>query len=348
MSAINQKQSENAVPLYVCKPDFYKIPPPDKDGNFDNSFQEEGLKLQEADPVGFLMQAKAQHERLCQVFARISGLEPIYLSPKDGLGDAVFTSDPFITIVVPDGNAKKRIIIPSKFTNIHRPGEVPHNLNLLKSLFPDSNVINPLYNIEGSGDNTYDEFRGVYWSGFVSNGEEGKSSAGRSDKKSHVFLQAATDIPVHSIETYEPWFHIDVVICPLPCGRIMVYPESMTPESFEYFKQKAFIDYGLDPDEYMITVSKQDAYDYACNARYIGKNIILPKCSNEHAQKLEKAGYTVHQVDLSCFLASGGGVKCLSHNIGLVHKSGGTSGKIIKPSPQDIEAVEAMKLQLAA
>ena len=357
------------IPLLVSEVDHYLIPGPDENGAYDNTFQKAGYRQQQSDPEGFLLLAKEQHRNLCAIFEKVSGVAPIRMPAKRGLGDAVFTSDPFITITVPDGNSAKRLILPSKFTNIHRHDEVPYatkflhktlkknpQLSLPQQFAKAANdnasipgkiinflawklwknktkVIQPRFNIEGSGDNTYDTYRGCYWSGHVAPDQKGTSAAGRSHKEAHTFLQAATSIPVHSIELVKPFFHIDTIMCPLPCGRIMVYPDGMTPESFAYFKKAAFENYGLDPDEYMIEVSKEDAYAYGCNARVMNdqdsnKHIIMPNCSEQLQQRLTDANYIVHTVELSCFLASGGGVKCLSHNIGLEHKEGGTSAII--------------------
>ena len=360
------------IPLVVSEPDKYLIPGPDENGDYDNTFQEAGYLWQQKDPEAFLKLAKEQHATLCRIFTKVSGVKPIYMPAKAGLGDAVFTSDPFITITIPHKNSAQRLILPSRFTNINRHKEVPFAVNFLKKTFRKNahlslpqkftqaandnlgfkalnvlsfgrwgnkiEVIKPRFNIEGSGDNTYDTFRGCYWSGHVANDKKGESAAGRSHKEAHAFLQDATGIAVHSIELVKPFFHIDTIMCPLPCGRIMVYRDGMTPESFEYFKKMAFEKYGLDPDEYMIEVSKEDAYNYACNARAMydqdgNKHIIMPECSEALQQRLKDAGYIVHTVDLSCFLASGGGVKCLSHNIGLVHQEGGTSG-IVQAMPE--------------
>jgi len=255
--------------------DYYKIP-----ADFANTFQKAGYAEQQADPIAFLKKATQQHDTLCRIFTEVAGVAPIRLSAKNGLYDAVFTSDPFITIAVPEKNGElKRLIIPSKFSNTGREPEVAHSMRYLKTLWPDAKIITPTHNIEGSGDNTYDCFRGVYWSGFKSEEDEEPKenekniSAGRSDKEAHAVLQSATGIPVHSIELIGDFFHIDTILCPLPNGHIMVYPGGMTPESFAYFKKTAFEDYGLDPDEYMIEVSEEDAYAYACNARGIDNNV---------------------------------------------------------------------------
>lgn len=350
MSTVKHNTSSQYEPLLVCAADHYVVPGPDKNGNYANTFQKAGYARQQRNPKGFLRLAKKQHRNLCKIFTKVAGVAPIHIPTKEGLYDAVFTSDPFITITVPRGDGFKRLIIPSKFTNEGRAPEVPHTLEFLKRLYPDAEVITPEHNIEGSGDNTYDTYRGCYWSGFVSDDNKDDAAAGRSHKEAHAFLQEKTGIPVHSIELIKPFFHIDTILCPLPNGHIMVYPKGMTPESYEYFKKAAFEDYGLDPKDYLIEVSKEEAYDYACNARGIGNNVILPKASKPFwhpsslltafsktkktiLERLKEAGYTPHTVDLSCFLNSGGGVKCLSHNIGLVHVNGGTSG-IEHPMPE--------------
>lgn len=65
----------------------------------------------------------------------------------------------------------------------------------------------------------------------------------------------------------------------------------------------------------LIVVDEPDAKAFVCNAIPIGRDIIIPICSNKVEGELQQRGFTVHQVELSEFIKAGGAAKCLVLNV---------------------------------
>jgi ornithine--oxo-acid transaminase len=60
-----------------------------------------------------------------------------------------------------------------------------------------------------------------------------------------------------------------------------------------------------------ITVSEEDALQFACNAVNVGRTILLNTVSKELCARLEARGFETIQVELTEFLKAGGAAKCL-------------------------------------
>jgi ornithine--oxo-acid transaminase len=60
-----------------------------------------------------------------------------------------------------------------------------------------------------------------------------------------------------------------------------------------------------------ITVSEEDALQFACNAVNVGRTILLNTVSKELCARLEARGFQTVQVELTEFLKAGGAAKCL-------------------------------------
>ncbi|PCI00816.1 MAG: hypothetical protein COB76_02645, partial [Alphaproteobacteria bacterium] len=147
---------------------------------------------------------------------------------------------------------------------------------------------------------------------------------GRSDIRAHKGLEAVTGVPVVSMAVKEPFFHIDTCMTPLTNGHIIAYKDGMKPEAFENLMQEGFKRYGMDPEEYLILVSKEDAENYACNLVCVGNNIIMPQVSDGLQDRLKSKGYEVTCLDMSVFINDGGAMHCLTNNLNEQRIKGGT------------------------
>mgnify|MGYP002368134375 FL=1 len=96
---------------------------------------------------------------------------------------------------------------------------------------------------------------------------------------------------------------------------MLINPDAVAPEELKKIKLNAFERFGLDPDEYMIPVSVEDARRLATNVRCIGNHVFIPDCSTELQNAIRAKGYKVTAVNLREYLYAGGSGHCLSNNI---------------------------------
>ncbi len=313
------QQNNNAPVFLMADPSFYAIEKPFDDGHAPaNDFSIQGYEEYAKDPEAFTEKAKEQWTQLRDIFNRL-GVQTVVMPSEPGKVDQVFTADPSLTLRTKKG---KLVTISSRFSNEGRQQEVEDQLALFRQEADRITIAAP-YQMEGTGDNVYDPFRDIFWSGYTKTpGREGAAS-GRSDIRAHKTLSNATGVEVISLEVQQPFFHIDTSLAPLPSGHIVCYKGGMSDEAFEKMQQNAFDRYGLPRDKYMIEVSESDAAAYACNLRCVGDTIVMPTCSQELQDKLKDIGYDVITTDISQFIHTGGGVHCLTNNINETRIPGG-------------------------
>jgi len=314
--------------LLMCAPEHYKIDKPNEEHGHANDFAYQGYIEYTANPARFVAKAIKQWEGLKDRFTSL-GLNIVELEPQKELADIVFTADPSLSLITTDtlsaSNSDPRIVtITSRFSNEERQGEVDHSVSFIEKFSPKRGVVSAHYNTEGTGDNFYDSFRDAYWSGFVKNAGRKNAASGRSDIRSHSGLEALTGVPVISMAVKRPFFHIDTSMTPLSNGHIIAYKDGMMPEAFETLKREGFERYGMDADEYLILVDKEDADKYACNLRCVGNTIVMPSCSDDLQDRLKSKGYDVVTHDMSQFIYAGGAMHCLTNNLNEKRVKGGT------------------------
>lgn len=316
----------------MCAPDFFDplkeadVPP--------NDFI--------ADPVDPAL-ARAQWNAFKDKIEELGG-KVILVAPQSNLAGQIYTADPAafhsdITFT-PDGQGIERVhfkSLRSKFTNLGRQGELTGHFHAaaeytqsLRSAagFGKTTIgvthENASFNTEGSGDNVYDTYRGIWWSGYVPNPNDPKN--GRSDIRAHAQLANLTDRPVLSLEVSKPYFHIDTSHTPLPRGHILSYEAGVTPEAYAQMKKSTLEAYNLPEDQYLIKVSKEDAELLACNLTPVNDTdlIVNSKISQKLQDDLEKAGYKTHRIDYSEALKGGGLFHCTANRINIIGPKGGT------------------------
>lgn len=308
----------------MADPASFAIEKPYADGHKPaNDFSIKGYEEYSKDPAAFVAKARQQWTRLRDVFNQL-GAQTIVLKAVPNQPDQVFTTDPSLSLRTADG---KLITIFSRFSNEGRQQEVAQQSAFIEGHEPGSVMLNAHFRTEG-GDNVYDSFRDVFWSGYTKTPGRDGAASGRSDIRAHKALQQATGVEVVDIEVKEPFFHIDTSLAPLPDGHIVCYRGGMSDEAFEEMQKKAFDRYGLDRNKYLIEVSAEDAAAYACNLRCINNTIVMPTCSQELQDRLKAIGYKVITLDMSQFIMTGGAVHCLANNINETRVPGGTIRKL--------------------
>ncbi|MFH1159165.1 MAG: arginine deiminase-related protein [Pseudomonadota bacterium] len=307
----------------MADPKFYAINKPHKDGYSPaNDFEIVGYEEYAKDPEAFVAKAKRQWTNLREIFNQL-GAKTVVMEPDPKNPNQVFTADPSLSFKTEQG---KLVTIFSRFSNENRQPEVDGQSAFFEA--EGSHVlINAHFRTEGTGDNVYDVFRDVFWSGYTNTpGREGAAS-GRSDQRAHKALSQVTGVEVISLEVRKPFFHIDTSLAPLPSGHMLCYRGGMSDAAFEKMQQNAFDRYGLSRSEYLIEVSESDAARYACNLRCVGSTIVLPECSQGLQDKLAGIGYKVIATDMSQFIHAGGAIHCVTNDINETRIPGGLAKK---------------------
>lgn len=315
------------IELLMCRPDYYGISDP-KDGHFSNALHAQAFAQYSRNPEEWREDAQAQHQGLSDLF-NYCGAKVTLVKPFPEALDQVFMADSFFSMRVMDRDTKKlqtRVLV-SNFSNATRAIEkdlILAELEKLKEADPTMIIKECPYRIEGTGDNVYDRFRDVIWSGFTLHGDPNDSSHGRSTLEAHEFLSDFMDTEVIAHETASPFFHRDTSLLPLPRGEMLLFPGGYKDFDQDDFNKRAFENFGLDPKEKLITVSQEDAEAYACNGRVINNNVIMPEgVSTKLQDDLQERGYKVHITNLDAFLISMGGPHCLANDISKTKVPGG-------------------------
>lgn len=311
--------------LLVARPTHYEIPPPDADGHHANVFAIEGYRQFVANPKGFVKKAVAQWDSLClDTFSERLGV-PLHVMPgKKGEADLVFTADASISM---NDGIHGPVTIYSHFQNTQRQKETGLHQAFMQEAMPEryknSTAASSYNKLEGTGDNVYDPYRDIYWCGYIQETAHQHAKNGRSNKESHALLTQMTGIETVSLAVDNGFFHIDTSLGFLSRGHVVAWPGGMTPAAYEQFKHNAFTRFGLDPKEYLIECSREDAEKYACNLRCIGNTAVMSECSSALQDKLRSKGYEVLTHDMSAFIASGGSIHCVTNNLNETRIPGG-------------------------
>ena len=280
-----------------------------------------------ADLSSFRNEAQQQWTSLKGHFKTV-GAQVSAVPLSAGTTDQTYTADPAFTLVNDD--LERIYIVASQFSNAHRNAEVQTFLTHLKSIFSS----HPIYkdyeccvhhmktSFEGTGDNIYDPYRDLIFSGYTTHLGKNDPSQGRSSITSHQTLSEVTGVAVISLEVQHPCFHIDTCLGFLPDGPALVYRAGMTENAFKNLQQKAFKDFGLDPTKCIIEVTQNEAENhFVTNLVCIGNTVFIPHFGNGNYEPVRPAfktqlsalGYDIKWTDMSAFIKVGGAVHCTSH-----------------------------------
>lgn len=334
MNNINPRKhwTSNDPVLLMCRPEFYGIPEPHATNGHANVMAEKHYAEYLKDPAAYRKEAQAQWRALRDVFNSL-GVKVAELDPIAGQLDQVFTADPtlsFITASAQDAlsSSPREITILSHFTNDQRQPEVEASTAFIERTFPQRPIVQSYFKSEGTGDNVYDPFRDVFWSGFSPEaGKNGKASEGRSDLRAHATLSSVTGVDVISMNVRgkdEGFFHVDTSMVPLSKGHILCYRDGMSTEAYNKILLNGLAGYGLPASEYLIEVDADDAHRFSCNLRSVGDTLVMPLCSDGLKDRLERAGYDVVRTNMSHFIGNGGAVHCVTNNLMEQRVVGGT------------------------
>ncbi len=231
-----------------------------------------------ADHKKAVSQWNALESKIRQLDAKVS-----CIPPREGLPDMVFTAN--AGIIKPD-----RQFVASRFFHKERQSEE----EWFFKWFTDNDYSTTLtfpHAFEGAGDVLK---LGDHWIG-------GYGFRSSLDVYEHILPYAIT---VRLIDPY--FYHLDTCFCPLQGEDYLIWPGA--------FDEDGLRDIRFAGDN-KIAVDVAEAKLFACNAVVIGRDVILPSGCPDTMQKLEQAGYTSHEVEMSEFIKSGGACKCLTLTI---------------------------------
>jgi N-dimethylarginine dimethylaminohydrolase len=233
--------------------------------------------------------ARAQWERLRDLVAE--NTDVLTLSGEADLPDMCFSANA--------GLASRGTFVTSNFRHAERQPEAKlFEAWMQRQGFVIRNLP-PSIIFEGAGDALFDS-EDRLWLGYGQ----------RSDLSAACSLSALLDTEVIPLALKdERFYHLDTCFCPLQSGHVVFYPDAFTAQGIAALER--FI-----PSRFRIAVSRDDAFNFACNMVDLGDKVVAHRVSVALRAELKLAGYDVRAIDLGEFMKSGGGAKCLTLAIG--------------------------------
>ena len=149
---------------------------------------------------------------------------------------------------------------------------------------------------EGAADALFDRVRPIVYAGYGTRSERG-ATLQLSE------LIGARVVPLQLVD--ERFYHLDMALCPLASGHVLVYMNAFSPHAQRALRR-------IVEPEYLIEISTRDAFDLACNAVELDGAVIVHEASPRLRDALRWAGYRVFAADLEAFVLAGGGAKKLT------------------------------------
>jgi N-dimethylarginine dimethylaminohydrolase len=228
--------------------------------------------------------AQAQWENLYRTLTSKLGAQVELVEPQQGLPDLVFTANA--------GLVYGRKFILSRFRFPVRSGEEPIFAEWFRG--QGFEVIELPENIffEGAGDALQcgeHLFAGYHF---------------RSEIRAHAAIAEILGVRVLSLQLADPrYYHLDTCFCPLAGGKLIYYPAA-----FDEYARRVIEQYV--PER--IEVCPQDAARFGCNAVNVDGQVVVSTGCTQLTHDLSGWGFSVHAVNLSEYLKSGGSAKCLT------------------------------------
>lgn len=233
--------------------------------------------------------AKKQWKNLYNILKDELKADIKLMEPKEEVPDMVFTANAAVMY-------KNKAII-SRFKHPQRQLEEKYFEDWFKNNGYEPIILPEKMNFEGAGDALY--LNNILYSGYVP----------RTDISSHTYIAELLGIEVISLELVnDSFYHLDTCFCPLKDGYLIYYPEA-----FDEYANK-IIENNV-PEYKRITINKEEASYFTCNAVNIGKNVVTNSTTIRFKRLLETKGFKHYQTDLSEYMKAGGAAKCLTLKI---------------------------------
>jgi N-dimethylarginine dimethylaminohydrolase len=150
---------------------------------------------------------------------------------------------------------------------------------------------------EGAGDALVDPARPICYAGY----------GWRTERSATLQLQEIVGwrvLPLMLVD--ERFFHLDMALCPLGSGDVLVYMGAFSPFAQRLLRRT------IDP-AHLIELDIDDALGLACNAVEVGgDSLVLHRAGRSLRKRLGDIGYRVFCTDLDAFIDAGGSAKSLT------------------------------------
>ncbi len=234
-------------------------------------------------------QWQSMHDTLKKV-----GMEVHVIDGQPGFPDMVFCANQSLPCLRGDGSKE---VVMSIMHADQRKGEVPFVEAFYQSMGYTIHHLNAheIADFEGMGDALWHAGRRLIWGGY----------GYRSSLSAYEAVSSILNVPIIALELVDPsFYHLDTCLCILNESSALYYPAAFTPEGVHILK--SFF-------SNLIEVGADEAINgFACNALCPdGNNVLIHKNLNVVNSALESLGFSVHEIDTSEYLKSGGSVFCM-------------------------------------
>jgi N-dimethylarginine dimethylaminohydrolase len=210
------------------------------------------------------------------------------LPSQKNLPDMVFAANA--------GMVYKEVSVISSFRDKSRKGEEDHFYNWFKKTFPKVEKIKGSKNFwEGQACSVIWDTNAIF---------SISSRANEESAKQLIKIWSLEQYDYRLIELIDPFFyHLDVCFCLINDDTAMLCPMAFKQADYEWISSKF---------SNIINVTYDDALNFSCNACVIENNILLnDNISSDLENKLKQFELNLIKINVSEFIKSGGGVKCL-------------------------------------
>ena len=284
--------------VLMCPPEYFDVV------DIKNVFMKDGLSKVDRDL------AARQWQNLKEALEN-NGVPVKTLPAAAGLEDMVFAANQALVGISQEGEP---YTVPGIMRHTSRQNEVPHYLDWFRSKgyrvmnLPDdatSDSKDKIY-FEGHGDAIWHPEKMLLWGGY----------GHRTTYSAYNHLIDIIEVPILLLElTDSTFYHLDTAFCPLDHQTVLYYPGAFSKDGIELI-ETVF--------ESTIAVSREDAFNFACNAIVSGNNVFLERGSVATCEALLDYGFNIVEVETSEFRKSGGSVFCMTLDIYKDQSSPGT------------------------
>lgn len=221
----------------------------------------------------------------------------LIVSATEGLPDQVFTANPALPFLMPDG---KRIVVPSRMRHAARQGEVPL---LTAALAAEGYEVLPwgnLFSLEGNGDLLPHPERRLLFGGY----------GFRTQLEALQPLSQMLQVPIVPLHLTDPHgYHLDTCFLPVSNNTVLIVPEAFDRESLDRIHSSF-------PEVLYVPAAE--------NNRFMGLNAhilyhidasrrvaLVPAGATTVTTMLTGKGYRCTEVHTGEFLKSGGSIFCM-------------------------------------
>jgi N-dimethylarginine dimethylaminohydrolase len=193
----------------------------------------------------------------------------------------------------------KKLVVMSKMRHASRQKEVPYFEEYFKKLGYESIHLQKAAMFEGMGDTIPHPGKRLLYGGF----------GHRTDASAFEELSGLLNLPVVVLELVHPsFYHLDTCFLPLSESAVMICAEAFTPHGLRAIRKLFSKVYEIPYEEAVRT--------FCLNAHVISnpngkKAAVIQKGSKAALEALKSHGYSIHEVDTSEFMKSGGSVFCM-------------------------------------